>query len=43
MFGRSNCVIWREKKLRKFANLLAANGGLVPPLREVLEEVDRDE
>ena len=28
---------------RKFANLLAANGGLVPPLREVLEEVDRDE
>lgn len=28
---------------RKFANLLAANGVLVPPLREILEEVDWDD
>lgn len=28
---------------RKFANLLATNGVLVPPLREILEEVDWNE
>lgn len=28
---------------RKFANLLSENGVLVPPLREILEEVDWDD